>query len=55
MSHKELLELLDEVASTLFFFSDDYRVGEKYDRESVADLYFRVEDILAELKEEAQK
>jgi len=55
LNHKELLELLDEVASTLFFFSDDYRVGEKYDRESVADLYFRVEDILAELKKEAEK
>jgi len=54
LSHKELLELLDEVASTLFFFSDDYKVGENYNREGVTDLYFRVEDILAELKKEAE-
>ena len=51
MSDREGLEtLLEAVPSALFYFSDEYHVGEDYGRGSISDLYLRVEDFRAKLK-----
>lgn len=53
MEKKDLLGLLKEVEESLFFFSDEYRIGSNYYRGGVADLKNKVSDAVKELKEEA--
>ena len=46
----ELEDLLDAVADALFYFRDEYHVGDEYNRGWASDLYLRVEEFRAKLK-----